>query len=220
MSRAASIAVLAVGIVVGLTVGRITERHDVDRRRLVQRLRDGERPQVDLVAVQRLRLFLGHDGRRHRCHGVLLSDVPRDLAALVSAPIASVVTSNPIYLAPVLLVLSLVGCLAGTYLSTPEEFDILKHFYRTTRPWGFWGPIRDEIMREEPAFEPNRDFWKDAINVLVGIVWQTCLTSLPIFIVFRSWDWAGGVLLILVVTSIFIKFNWYDKLPSGDGVAR
>ena len=115
-----------------------------------------------------------------------------------------------------LLVLSLIGCLLGTFLSTPEDAAILKHFYRTTRPWGFWGPIRDQVMREDANFEPNRDFAKDAINVLVGIVWQTCLTSLPIFIVLRSWDWAGGTCLVLAVTSIFIKFNWYDKLPPAE----
>jgi hypothetical protein len=68
-------------------------------------------------------------------------------------------------------------------------------------------------MVEDPAFQPNNDCAKDLINVLVGIVWQLCLTSLPIFIVLRLWDWAAGVFALLVVTSVFIKFNWYDKLP-------
>ena len=40
-------------------------RHDVDRRRALQRLRYGQRAQVVLVALQRLRLFLGHDERYH-----------------------------------------------------------------------------------------------------------------------------------------------------------
>jgi hypothetical protein len=136
--------------------------------------------------------------------------------ALFSPPVAEAVASNPIYIVPVLLVLSLAGCLVGTYLSAPEDTTILKHFYRTTRPWGFWGPIRDEILREDPNFQPNHDFWKDAVNVVVGIVWQTCLTALPIFVVLRTWDWAGGTLLLLVATSVFIKFNWYDKLPAAD----
>jgi hypothetical protein len=68
-------------------------------------------------------------------------------------------------------------------------------------------------MAEDPAFQPNEDCAKDSINVMVGIVWQLCLTSLPIFVVLRSWNWAGGVFALLVVTSVFIKFNWYDKLP-------
>jgi hypothetical protein len=57
---------------------------------------------------------------------------------------------------------------------------------------------------------------KDAVNVVVGIVWQTCLTALPIFLVLRQWDWFWPTLATLVVTSIFIKFNWYDKLPAAE----
>ncbi len=123
---------------------------------------------------------------------------------------------NPLYTFPVLLVLSLIGCIAGTYLSEPEDEAISKHFYRTTRPWGCWGPVRDRVLAEDPTFEPNRDFVKDTINVSVGIVWQLCLTSLPVFLVLRSWNWAGAVFLLLVVTSIFIKLNWYDKLPAAE----
>jgi hypothetical protein len=50
------------------------------------------------------------------------------------------------------------------------------------------------------------------VNVAVGIVWQLCLITLPIYIVLRQWNWVGPIALTLVVTSIFIKFNWYDKL--------
>ena len=106
--------------------------------------------------------------------------------------------------------------LVGTFLSPPEDDEILKHFYKTTRPWGAWGPIRDQVMREDPSFRPNTDFGRDCVNVTVGLVWQLCLTALPIFIVLQSWQWVGGILITLVITSIFIKFNWYDKLPPAD----
>jgi hypothetical protein len=49
-------------------------------------------------------------------------------------------------------------------------------------------------------------------NVVVGIGWQLCLVALPIFIVLRSWTWVSWVAVTLVATTIFIKFNWYDKL--------
>ena len=138
------------------------------------------------------------------------------VGAMFAPEIASTLVGssvNPLYTFPVLLALSLIGCIAGTYLSEPENEAILKHFYKTTRPWGCWGPIRDLVQAEDPTFEPNRDFAKDSINVAVGIVWQLCLTSLPIFLVLRSWNWAGAVFFLLIVTTIFIKLNWYDKLP-------
>ena len=215
MSRAASIAVLLVGVAFGLSIGRIT-----NVMLWITGALYGGYVMANVLKWIWWR-FNGYGyfwGMMAGILGAMLIPefAPQIAGTFFSPEVAEVVVSNPIYLVPVLLVLSLIGCLAGTYLSTPEDAAILKHFYRTTRPWGFWGPIRDEIIREDPTFQPNHDFWKDAINVLVGIVWQTCLTSLPIFIVLRSWEWAGWVVLMLVATSIFIKFNWYDKLPSAE----
>ena len=65
---------------------------------------------------------------------------------------------NPLFAVPVLLILSLIGCIAGTYLSDPEDESILKHFYKTTRPWGLWGPIREKVVAEDPAFSAEQRF--------------------------------------------------------------
>ena len=87
--------------------------------------------------------------------------------------------------------LSLVGCLLGTLLSKPEDEAILKEFYSTVHPWGFWGPIRHKVEQEDPGFQPNRDCNRDWTNVLVGIVWQLCLTALPIYLVLRNGPGSG-----------------------------
>ena len=68
-----------------------------------------------------------------------------------------------------------IGCLAGTLLTKPEDDEVLKKFYRTVNPWGFWGPIREKVVAEDPDFKPNDDFVHDMINVAVGIVWQLSL---------------------------------------------
>lgn len=215
MSRAASILVLVVGIGVGLAVTRI-----MDMMMWITGALYGGYVMANVLKWIWWR-FNGYGyfwGMMAGILGAMLIPkyAPTIAPHVFSPEVAAVITSNPIYYVPALLVLSLAGCLIGTYLSKPEDTAILKHFYRTTRPWGFWGPIRDEILREDPSFQPNHDFWKDAINVIVGIVWQTCLTALPIFVVLRTWDWAGGTFLLLVATTVFIKFNWYDKLPAAD----
>jgi SSS family solute:Na+ symporter len=119
---------------------------------------------------------------------------------------------NMIYTFPVLLVISVIGCVAGTLLTKPEDEKILKGFYKTVNPWGWWGPIRAKVMAEDPGFIPNRNAARDLINVAVGIVWQLCLVTLPIYLVLRQWNWAGGIFVVLIVASIFIKSNWYDRL--------
>jgi hypothetical protein len=123
---------------------------------------------------------------------------------------------NALYTFPVIFVVSVIGCIIGTLLTQPETEATLKSFYKTVNPWGFWGPVRQQVTAEDPAFKPNSNFGRDCINVLVGMVWQLCLVALPIFIVLRSWRWASGILVLLVCTSIFIKFNWYDKLEKAE----
>ena len=125
---------------------------------------------------------------------------------------------SPLNSFPIIVGLSLIGCIVGTLRTKPEDDAVLKDFYRRVRPWGFWGPIRDKVMREDPAFRPNRNCGRDSANVMVGIVWQLCLTALPIYLVLRQWSWVGAIAATLGVTSLIIKFNWYDKLekaPAG-----
>jgi solute:Na+ symporter, SSS family len=119
---------------------------------------------------------------------------------------------NPLYTFPIIFGMSVVGCILGTYFGKPEEDAILISFYKTVNPWGAWGPVREKVMKDDPRFEPNRDFRRDTGNVLVGIVWQLCLTALPIYLVLRNWQWVAGIIVTLVITTIWIKFNWYDKL--------
>ncbi len=123
---------------------------------------------------------------------------------------------NALYTFPVIFVVSAIGCFAGTFLSKAEDDAILMKFYKTVNPWGFWGPIREKVVREDPTFVPNPDFLRDMSNVVVGMIWQLCLVSLPIFLVLRNWPWAGAVALTLAVAFVFIKFNWYDKLEKAE----
>jgi hypothetical protein len=49
-------------------------------------------------------------------------------------------------------------------------------------------------------------------NVVVGIAWQTSLIALPIYVVIRRYDIAMIALALVVVTSVALKFVWYDHL--------
>ena len=156
MSRFASLGVLVVGIVFGLLTDQHSRRHEVDRRRAVRRVRDRQRVEMVLVAIQRLRLLLGNAGR-HSGSDDRAGAGPEIAPQIFSPQVAAIIQSNSLYMIPVLIVLSLAGCLLGTFLTEPEDDAILKHFYKTTRPWGFWGPIRDQVIAEDPSFQPNRD---------------------------------------------------------------
>jgi len=113
---------------------------------------------------------------------------------------------------PIILGISLVGCIAGSLLSVPEDDSVLKNFYKTVRPWGFWGPIHAAVIREDPSFKRNTNFLRDMFNCGVAMIWQVPLWAIPIYVVFRSWKALWISILVLLVTSLILKFNWLDKL--------
>jgi Na+/proline symporter len=120
--------------------------------------------------------------------------------------------TSPLNAFPLLLLISMAGCLAGTLLTPPEDMEVLKTFYKRVRPWGFWGPVLREVQKEEPAFQPNPDFRRDMFNIVIGICWQTSLVALPIYLVIRNSAASAAALAVVVVTSAILKFTWYDHL--------
>lgn len=113
---------------------------------------------------------------------------------------------------PLVLILSLIGCFAGTLLTKPEDDAVLKDFYRRVRPWGLWSPVYHKVLAEDPGFIRNRDFKRDMFNVAVGIVWQVALVVLPMYIVIREFERAAITLAVVLGTSAVLKFTWYDHL--------
>ncbi len=128
--------------------------------------------------------------------------------------------TNALYTFPPIFVLSVAGCLLGTLLTKPEGDEVLKSFYRTVRPWGFWGPIRAKVMTEDPSFQPNRDLGRDVFNIVIGTIWQTSLVVLPICLVIRESKGMVISLIVLAVTSVVLKKSWYDRLPPAEPSAR
>ncbi len=118
-----------------------------------------------------------------------------------------------LYTFPLMLLISLIACIIGTYTASPVSEDVLKDFYRNVRPWGFWKPIREKVMAEHPDFIPNHNFKRDMFNVFIGIIWQTALVVFPIYLILMEAVPTIVAILIAAVCSFILKKNWYDKLP-------
>ncbi len=113
---------------------------------------------------------------------------------------------------PVILGISTATAIIVSLLTKPDDIEVLKKFYKQVRPWGCWDPIRQMVCREDPSFRPNSNFKRDMANVAVGIVWQTTLVLIPIYLVIKSFREMWISVAVLVATSIFLKFNWWNKL--------
>ncbi|MCD4769060.1 MAG: Na+:solute symporter, partial [Bacteroidales bacterium] len=123
-------------------------------------------------------------------------------------PDLSIILAFPIVILPVSTAGSLLGCL----LTRPDDMNVLKSFYMNVRPWGFWEPVNREVLKDNPDFQKNRAFKRDLVNSLVGIIWQMMLIVAPVYLVIRNFKGLIISVILIVVTSIFLKFNWYNKL--------
>lgn len=113
---------------------------------------------------------------------------------------------------PVIFAISIVGCLVATLMTEPESDEVLMNFYRNVRPWGFWKPVHDKVIKLDPNFKANKDFKRDMFNILIGIVWQVTLMAAPVFLIIHEYTSLTVSVVLMVITSVILKFNWWDKL--------
>ena len=137
-------------------------------------------------------------------------------AGILSAMILPLIFPDalPLYYFPLILLLSAVGSIAGSLLSQPTDVEVLKNFYKNVRPWGFWQPIHEAVLKDDPAFEANKNFKRDMFNVLVGTIGQTAITALPVFIVLLMPTQSIITALVLGICIFILWKTWYQKLPT------
>lgn len=196
MSYITSIAVVVVGTAIGLFVGSL----NTIVQWIVTALYGG------YAASNALKWYWW----RFNSYGYFWGMVGGILGALLVPVLMPGVT--PIFAFPVIFIASLAGCVAGTLMMPPDDEEVLKAFYLKVRPWGFWRPIHDAVARDHPGLQANGNFGRDVFNVVVGTLWQSSQIALGIYIVLKDWRAVGICVAIVLVTSIILKINWFDKL--------
>ncbi len=138
------------------------------------------------------------------------------LAGIVSAMVFPYVFQGavPLYYFPLILLLSVTGCVLGSLMSPPTDMPVLKSFYTTVRPWGFWKPVHEEVIKDTPDFKRNIDFGKDMFNVLIGTIAQTAITALPVFVVLLKPQHSLVSAIVLVICVLILRKTWYKQLPA------
>jgi len=151
---------------------------------------------------------------RFNGYGYFAGMIAGVVAALI--PLVIVPDMNRIYILPFSLFVSTIASIVVCLRTPPEKDEVLESFYRNVRPWGFWKPVYENLVRKSPNLQKNTNFRRDAFNVGIGIIWQLNLMVIPICIVIRQYDTLLISVAVLVITSIIMKFTWYDKLGPGE----
>ena len=136
------------------------------------------------------------------------------MAAGMAAAIALTFTDVDVLFVgfPIILAVSVAGCLIGALSSKPDDMEVLVEFYRTTRPWGVWGPVREAAQAKYPGLRRNPHFGRDMLNVVIGVAWQTALTAGGVYLVVRDFTGLGVALLVVALAMLVLKRTWWDQL--------
>ncbi|WP_372757514.1 sodium:solute symporter family protein [Mariniflexile sp.] len=117
-----------------------------------------------------------------------------------------------IYIFPVIFIVSLLGSFLGTILTPATNMETLKTFYANVRPWGFWKPVYKALKIENNTITKNTDFGMDMLNCAIGIIWQSSMILLPIYLVIRDYPKTLMALAVFLITSVILKYTWLDKV--------
>lgn len=105
------------------------------------------------------------------------------LAALVNVRFAGSLGLNEAAQLGTISGFSLIGCLAGTFLTRPTPPDTLRTFYRKVRPLGLW-----PADWRQPSHPEHR---ADLLRLGMALVWQMATFFLPLCLMLRMWTSAG-----------------------------
>lgn len=121
---------------------------------------------------------------------------------------------NSLYLFPILLALSILGSIIGTYSAPPTDEAVLIKFYKNVRPWGFWKPIKSKLLLETPEFKSDANFKMDMINVVIGTTAQTLLVLIPMYLIFHQITSLFVSIVILIICILLLKKYWWNRLSN------
>jgi Na+/proline symporter len=106
----------------------------------------------------------------------------------------------------------LAGSVAATYVRPPTDRAVLEHFYRTTKPFGLWGPLK-KILAPEEAAAAAREHKYDLISLPFALCWQMSMLLLPLLLIVRQYRASAVTAAVLAAALVGLYFFWYRKLP-------
>jgi hypothetical protein len=117
----------------------------------------------------------------------------------------------------VVTAIGLIGCIVGTYLTKPTDPRIVERFYKTTRPFGIWGPLK-HILAPDVRRAMEREHFLDIICVPFALLWQICLFLLPMQAIIGTWKpfWVTFVLFAISLGALYVL--WWRNLPPASEV--
>lgn len=116
------------------------------------------------------------------------------------------------YLSFAILVLSsLTATIIGTLLTEKTSSEVLINFYKTTRPFGFWKPIKS-ILSNDTKSEVNAENKRDIIAICFALPWQIVLFLTSMTVILKRFDLFIYLIIVLILLSAGLYYFWFRHL--------
>ncbi len=107
---------------------------------------------------------------------------------------------------------TLIAIIITTYLTKPTDDKVLKHFYMTTKPFGFWKPYK-KLLDEDERNKMEKEHRNDLISLPFILVAQLTLFLMPMQLIIHTYQTLGITFIIFVISLIGVYWFWYRNLP-------
>jgi SSS family solute:Na+ symporter len=111
--------------------------------------------------------------------------------------------------------IALIGAVVGTYLTKPADPKIVEFFYKTTRPFGFWGPFKRKL-HPETRRKMEREHFYDLAALPFALIWQITLFLLPMQFIIHDWRSFAITALLFSLSLWALIVIWYRNLAPAD----
>lgn len=116
-------------------------------------------------------------------------------------------------------IISFLGTIIGTIMTKPTSDAVLQDFYNRTRPFGFWGRFK-KTLPDKQVKAIDKENKRDIISTFLAVPWQIVLFMFMMNIIFRVWNQFIFLLIILVILSLGLYFNWFRHLSTKPRIPR
>jgi hypothetical protein len=198
-SYASAVLILAVSFWMGVNAGSINELWAW----IVMSLSAG------MFAPQLLRLYWWRCNGWGMVGGTILGGV----GALVQRLVAPGLVEWQQLL--VMTALSFAGTIGVSLLTAPTAPETLRHFYRTTRPFGAWGPLRKELPAGDRA-AMDLEHRNDLLSIPCIMLAQVALFLMTMQFMIRSWGAFWWTTALFAIGAAGVYRYWWKNLPTAE----
>jgi len=117
----------------------------------------------------------------------------------------------------ILTLFAAVCSVIGTYATKPTDGKVLENFYKITRPFGFWKPLR-HILADDVKAKMRKEHRNDLLALPFVATWLVTMFLMPMQLIIRQYKAFSITLSLFIISVIFIYIFWYRNLPSEDDV--